>query len=458
MRQGRRSLRGQILAPLAVLALALVLLAAAAWLAPSEWRGMSLWSFLVAGLGLLAGCMLWWLWRLISDHLRALERLRGAIITVAGDPTSSLPVCAPEGSAGELDALHGVLTDILARSRAEQAMPDRRLAAVVAAVPNGLVVVTESGLVSLVNQAAKVLLGSEAVRVGTSVFAALEREPLLEAIERSRRLGRRVETEFRHIDGRGIVGWVGDLGEHAGALLTFPRHPEVHPPDLEHDLELHETPPPPPALRPELALSELPVLVLDTETTGLDTASDRVISIGAVRLHGGRLYPALSLDCLVNPGIAIPARSTAVHGITDAMVQDAADFTGCYPRVRALLDGTVLAGHNISFDAALLRAECRRAGLEWPDPPLLDTLLLAGALDPELSSLRLEDLADHFAVDVHGRHTALGDCLVTAALFQRLLPRLEERGVRTLGEAQAFAEKRQDIVREQRRSGWHEKA
>ena len=58
-------------------------------------------------------------------------------------------------------------------------------------------------------------------------------------------------------------------------------------------------------------LMDLPVTVLDTETTGLDVTRDRIVSIGTVRLHGGRIYRSATFDRLVRPGIPIPPRSTA---------------------------------------------------------------------------------------------------------------------------------------------------
>ena len=68
-------------------------------------------------------------------------------------------------------------------------------------------------------------------------------------------------------------------------------------------------------------LADLPVLVVDLETTGLDVRRDRVVSIGAIPGLGAHLDRDGALDMLVNPDQPVPARSTAIHGITSAMAR-----------------------------------------------------------------------------------------------------------------------------------------
>ena len=84
-------------------------------------------------------------------------------------------------------------------------------------------------------------------------------------------------------------------------------------------------------------LDELPVVSLDTETTGLDVRRDRLLSVGAVHLHGHRLYLGETFDRLVNPAQRIPPGSTAIHSITDAMIAEAPDYASSRRRSRPLL-------------------------------------------------------------------------------------------------------------------------
>jgi DNA polymerase-3 subunit epsilon len=73
--------------------------------------------------------------------------------------------------------------------------------------------------------------------------------------------------------------------------------------------------------------------------------------------------------------------------------------------------------------------------------PVLDTLLLSAVLHPNQDSHRLEAIAERLGVNVIGRHTALGDAIVTGEVFLRMIPLLAEQGIRTLREAREAAER-----------------
>ena len=198
----------------------------------------------------------------------------------------------------------------------------------------------------------------------------------------------------------------------------------------------------------------MPIFVFDCETTGLDVKSDVIVSLGGVRMHGDRMFRGATIDCLVNPGRAIPPRSTAIHGITDAMVADAEPFARNWARLAALMEGCVLVGHNIAFDIAHLRNAAARDGIAWMAPIALDTLLLGSLLDPGEPDFSLDAMAARHGVNIRGRHTALGDSLVTAELYAGMAPRLAAHGILTLGDALQFSNRATAIIRRQRAAGW----
>ena len=417
--------------------------------------GLGVLSYLLPAVVAICGlAALWYAHELLGGHFQALERLRGAVVTLAGNPSARLPVMAEEEGDLETRRLHGALEQLVARQAGESQAPDDRLQAVLASIEEAMVVVTDDGQVSLVNHAAKALLGAGRVAVGTSVYAALSRTTVRDALKRAHAAGRPIDAMIGTLEDYQLSAKVAALGEHGGAVLTFPAGEVAFRAELDCDLALHDRPPPAGAVSEATPLEDLPALVLDTETTGLDVAADRIVSVGAVRLHGGRIYRSTSFDRLVDPGMPIPPRSTAVHGITDAMVAGAAGFPAVFRELEPLLSGTVMVGHHIAFDLAMLSRECALAGMDWAEPASLDTLLLAAALEPGREKLSLDALAESLGVSVHGRHTALGDSLVTAEVYGCLLHRLHDRGVTTLGEAAAFSRRARAILRQQEEAGW----
>jgi DNA polymerase-3 subunit epsilon len=185
----------------------------------------------------------------------------------------------------------------------------------------------------------------------------------------------------------------------------------------------------------ERRLAELAYTVFDTETTGLDpSAGDRIIQIGALRIVAGKLRREDAFEQLVNPQRDIPAAGIAIHGIEPAMVTGAPTIDSVLPAFHTYAADTVLVAHNAAFDMRLLELQRERCGVAF-EQPVLDTLLLSAVVYPAQESHRLEAIAERLGVPVLGRHTALGDALVTAEVFLKMIPLLAERGIDTLGQA-----------------------
>jgi DNA polymerase-3 subunit epsilon len=182
-------------------------------------------------------------------------------------------------------------------------------------------------------------------------------------------------------------------------------------------------------------LAELAYTVFDTETTGLDpSAGDEIIAIGAVRIVNRRLLRHEVFEQLVDPRRSIKPESVAIHGITSEMLEGQPSIERVLPAFRAFSEDTVLVAHNAAFDMRFLQVKEEVTGVRFTQP-VLDTLLLSEVLHPNQKLHQLEAIADRLGIAVVGRHTALGDAIVTAEVLLRMLPLLAERGIHTLGEA-----------------------
>ncbi len=182
-------------------------------------------------------------------------------------------------------------------------------------------------------------------------------------------------------------------------------------------------------------LDQLHYVVFDTETTGLSPSTgDEIIQIAAVRVVGGRILTGETFNTLVNPKRSIPAASIPFHGITDAMVADKPTIDKVLPQFRSFVSGAVLIAHNAAFDLKFLKMKEKASGVRF-DSPVLDTMLLSRMLLGEGGDHTLDGIAERLGIEVVDRHTALGDSLVTAAIFLRMVEMLKERDVRTLDDA-----------------------
>lgn len=223
-------------------------------------------------------------------------------------------------------------------------------------------------------------------------------------------------------------------GIEAAHVLSQDSRPEYYDFDLFQMAESHHA-------LDDRPLKSLSYTVFDTETTGLNPSQgDEIIQIGATRIVNGKLLRQDAFEQLIDPGRVISAESIPIHGITPGMVQGQPRIEQVLPTFHAYASDTVLVAHNAAFDMKFLQLKERSTGLRF-DQPVLDTLLLSAVIHPNQTSHRLEAIAERMNITVLGRHTALGDAMVTAEVFLRMIPLLAEMGIHTLGQAREAAQK-----------------
>jgi len=188
-------------------------------------------------------------------------------------------------------------------------------------------------------------------------------------------------------------------------------------------------------------LTDLTYTVFDTETTGLQPSQgDEIIQFGAVRIVNGRMLRSESFEQLVDPRRKMRAESIAIHGLSQAMVDGQPTIDRILPEFHRFCEDTVLVAHNASFDMRFLQLKEEATGIRFTQP-VLDTLLLSAVIHANQESHKLELIAERLGIAIIGRHTALGDAIVTGEVFLRMIPLLNDMGIHTLGEALAAAQK-----------------
>ncbi len=187
-------------------------------------------------------------------------------------------------------------------------------------------------------------------------------------------------------------------------------------------------------------LTELTYTVFDTETTGLEpSAGDEIIQIGATRIVNGRLLRSECIDQIIDPRRPLRPEGIPIHGITEEMVAGQPTIDQVLPTFHAFSEDTVLVAHNAAFDMRFLQLKEEATGICFRQP-VLDTLLLSAVIHPNQESHKLEAICARLGINVIGRHTALGDAIVTGEVFLKMIPLLAEMGINTLREAREAAE------------------
>ena len=190
---------------------------------------------------------------------------------------------------------------------------------------------------------------------------------------------------------------------------------------------------------PQSLLHEVPVVVLDIESTGLDIRRDRILSLGALRVLGNSIILGDKLEAyLPTPSHLSTPESIRIHGIIPNSQRYT--YTTEPQLVEELLEylgNAIIVGHHIGFDIAMLNAALNRLGAGPLRNQVIDTAELAKRLRPAgywspKNDYSLDALAKRYRIPLSDRHTALGDCYITAVLWLKLLTRLGNKAERYL--------------------------
>ncbi len=167
-------------------------------------------------------------------------------------------------------------------------------------------------------------------------------------------------------------------------------------------------------------------VVFDLETTGFSAEVDRIIEIGAIKIKNGEIVDNFSK--FVNPKIPIPFRIEKLTGINDSMVMEAEPIEKILPEFLEFCGDAVMVAHNAGFDTSFIINNAERLGIKY-DPTIMDTVLLAQFVIPNLHNYKLDTLCKHLAVSLENHHRAVDDAQATAYIYLKMVKMLEERDI-----------------------------
>ena len=187
------------------------------------------------------------------------------------------------------------------------------------------------------------------------------------------------------------------------------------------------------------AIDNVRFVALDSETTGLNPLTDRIITIGAVAVQGGDIVLDDAFEALLR--VERNTAAVAVHGITRDETRGGIDEPEALRRFLDYLQDGVIVGHHIDHDISTLNAAYQRHwGFDLMNRSL-DTMDLTLHLErsgafadrERIREFTLDSLCELFGVIPHDRHTAGGDAFITAQVFLRLLRLASRHGRDRLG-------------------------
>lgn len=158
--------------------------------------------------------------------------------------------------------------------------------------------------------------------------------------------------------------------------------------------------------------------VVDTETTGLDPQTDRLIEIAAIRVRAGK--ETARFETLVKPGRKLSKAIVDLTGITDDELINAPEPQDALQQFMDFLKDDIIVAHNANFDVNFLYDSMQRCGMKPLENNFVDTMRLAKCIRPDLNNYKLATLAKAYRIAQPKAHRALADCETTMAVLQKM--------------------------------------
>jgi DNA polymerase-3 subunit epsilon len=185
----------------------------------------------------------------------------------------------------------------------------------------------------------------------------------------------------------------------------------------------------------DLPLLSLEAVVFDLETTGFNPYNgDEIISFGGVMVSGTEIHEGQTFHSPVNPMKPIPLMIQELTGITDEMAMESPDLIAVLQHFFEFVQKKILIAHGTGHDKQFLNAALWKTSKVNLTHRVLDTMMIAKWLHPNLKNYDLDCLLDLYHIPITKRHHALEDSLMTAQLWAKFIVEITDRQVITLGD------------------------
>ena len=177
-------------------------------------------------------------------------------------------------------------------------------------------------------------------------------------------------------------------------------------------------------------IDEEEFVVFDIETTGLNSHTNKIIEIGAVKIKAGRIIDRYSQ--LINPGISIPYHITEITSITNEQVANQPKIDEVIGKFVEFIGDAVLVAHNAPFDMGFIKRDIKEYLNIDLESSVIDTLQMARDLFPDFKKYGLGDLNKALGLALEKHHRAVDDSQATANMFIIFLEKYKEKGIEYL--------------------------
>ena len=177
-------------------------------------------------------------------------------------------------------------------------------------------------------------------------------------------------------------------------------------------------------------IDEEEFVVFDIETTGLNSHTNKIIEIGAVKIKAGRIIDRYSQ--LINPGISIPYHITEITSITNEQVANQPKIDEVIGKFVEFIGDAVLVAHNAPFDMGFIKRDIKEYLNIDLESSVIDTLQMARDLFPDFKKYGLGDLNKSLGLALEKHHRAVDDSQATANMFIIFLEKYKEKGIEYL--------------------------